>query len=99
MEGYKITVVGKESDDFVSQGNIGTRLVSRELPIETFQANLTVFIERLGVSLKNIQSGISNYALDEIEINIEVSASGSISLIGSVETGATGGITLKFKRC
>lgn len=99
MENCIISIVGKESDTFISKGNGGPHLVCRDLPIDTLQKNLTEFIEKLGASLKNIQSGISNYDLDEIEINIEVSATGGISLVGSIEAGATGGITLRFKRC
>lgn len=99
MENCVISIVGKETDTFISKGNSGTRLICRDLPIDTLQKNLTEFIGRLGTSLENIQSGISNYDLDEIEINIEVSATGSISLVGAIEAGATGGITLRFKRC
>ena len=32
-------------------------------------------------------------------MSLEVSASGRISLLGSVGADASGGITLKFKRC
>lgn len=99
MENCTISVVGKSSEAFVSKGSGGTRLVCKDLPVDTLQKNLAEFIDRLGASLESIQSRISNYDLDEIEINIEVSATGSISLVGSVEAGATGGITLKFKRC
>lgn len=99
MEDYTISIIGKDSCDLVSKGKVETRLAYRNLPISTLQANLTDFITQLGTSLEHIQTGISNYTLDEIEINIEVSATGSISLVGAIEAGATGGITLKFKRC
>lgn len=99
MENCMISVVGKGSETFMSKGSGGTRLVCKDLPVDTLQKNLAEFIDRLGTSLECVQSRISNYDLDEIEINIEVSATGSISLVGSVEAGATGGITLRFKRC
>lgn len=99
MESSTISVVGKEPSTFVSKGDTRTHLVCRDLPIDTLQTNLAEFIDKLEVSLKNVQSTISDYSLDEIEVSIEVSAAGSISLVGSIEAGATGGITLKFKRC
>lgn len=99
MEDYTIEILSKEHSDFVSKGGAGSHLLYSKLPISTLQSNLSDFITRLGTSLENVQSGISNYILDEIEINIEVSATGSISLVGSIEAGTTGGITLRFKRC
>lgn len=99
MEDYTIEVLGKEHSEFISKGSAGSHLLYSKLPISTLQANLSDFITRLGTSLEHIQSNMLNYTLDEIEINIEVSATGSISLVGSIEAGTTGGITLKFKRC
>lgn len=99
MEDYTIEILGKENGEFTSKGSTVSRLLYNRLPISTLQTNLSDFVARLATSLENVQSGISNYTLDEIEVNIEVSATGSISLVGCIEAGTTGGITLRFKRC
>ena len=99
MDNRTISIVGKETNTFISKGNLGAHLVCRDLPVDTLQTNLAEFINQLGTSLENVQSTIRNYVLDEIEVCIEISATGSISLVGSIEAGATGGVTLKFKRC
>lgn len=99
MEEYTIEILGKKDSEFTSKGNTVSHLICSKLPISTLQTNLSDFITRLAISLENVQSGISNYILDEIEINVEVSATGSISLVGAIEAGTTGGITLRFKRC
>lgn len=99
MEEYTISIIGKDSCELEPKGKAETHFSYRNLPINTLQANLTDFITRLGTSFENIKTEMSNYALDEIEINVEVSASGGISLVGSIEAGATGGIMLRFKRC
>lgn len=44
------------------------------------------------------QSQSKKYSLDEIEVSVDISASGSIKLIGSVEVGASSGLKLTFKR-
>lgn len=45
-----------------------------------------------------MQDQISSFYLDTIELHIDVSASGKISLIGALEIGSTGGIKLTFKQ-
>ena len=40
---------------------------------------------------------MTNYELNEIEINVDVSVTGGIGLIGSVEAETSGGITLEIQ--
>lgn len=99
MENYSISIVGREFSSLVPKGNLPADLFRKEVPLSDLQANLSSFISKIGLSFEKIKSTIPNYVLDEITVNVEISATGGISLIGSVETGASGGITLKFKRC
>lgn len=99
MENYNISIIGREFSSFVPKGNSPADLFRKEIPLSDLQTNLSTFISKISLSFEKIKSTIPNYVLDEITVNVEISATGGISLIGSVETGAAGGITLKFKRC
>lgn len=65
---------------------------------EVLQKNMASFLEVLSPALNQAEKVVGGYDLEEIELKLEVSAEGSLSLIGTVQAGAVGGITLKFKR-
>lgn len=94
-----VTVDDPQKKGIVSKSPDSSSLVYRDLPIEKLKENLNDFTDKISEVLNGIQGKIKNYQLDEIELNVELSASGSIRLIGSVEVGTTGAITLTFKRC
>ena len=92
-----ITVVGSNEQELVSKG---LRHISvSELPIEKVKSSLSQFVSDIESIFDGLEEKIEHYNLDEIELRIALSTSGSISLIGAVETGIEGGISLKFKRC
>jgi hypothetical protein len=66
--------------------------------VELLKNNLSGFFESINHLLSAIPKAAEPFKLDEIELSIEVSAEGSIQLVGGVKAGATGGITLKLKR-
>lgn len=99
MENYSISIIGREDGGLTGKGPFGSSLSAHKLPIETLRLNLLDFINKIETTLEGVNLKIKNYELDEIEMSLEVSASGRISLLGSVGADASGGITLKFKRC
>lgn len=72
--------------------------ITASLSPEVLNNNLSHLIHGVVDCLDNISTGIKKYQLDEVELKIEINADGKIGLVGSVSTGCTGGITLKFKR-
>lgn len=94
-----VTVGDPQNRGIVSKNPDSSSLIYRDLPIEKLKENINDFTNKISEVLDGIQGKLKNYKLDEIELNVELSASGSIHLIGSVEVGTTGAITLTFKRC
>ncbi len=62
------------------------------------EENLKAYIISIGTILNNLSNEIHDYNLDEVQVSLQVGASGSISLIGSVSANISGGISLKFKK-
>lgn len=94
-----IEVICRDDDPQISKGVISSNLLTKQLPFDTFKSSLLNFVRKINDALADINLKVKNYDLEEIEMTIEVSASGGVSLIGAIEAEAKGGITLKFKRC
>lgn len=97
MDGYYVDIIGSDVSALAPKGLAATKL-PQHLSVDVLQENLTDFVEKMCIALKNVQTKISNYSLDEIEVSVDISASGGVTLVGSIEAGAKGGITLKFVR-
>jgi hypothetical protein len=65
---------------------------------ETLQTNLTRFLSAMETALSNVPVQVAGYRLDEIEVAVEVSAEGQVSLLGNGgKVGGKGTLTLKLK--
>jgi hypothetical protein len=65
---------------------------------ETLQANLTRFLRAMEKSLSDAPVQLAEYRLEEIEVAVEVSAEGEVSLLGNgAKVGGKGTLTLKLK--
>ena len=94
-----ISIIGRDSQPIQSKGLYNQTLFKqRALSIDVLRTNLSAFIESMSAIFDQTTASINNYELNEIEVNVDVSVTGGVSLIGSVDAGAAGGITLKFKR-
>jgi hypothetical protein len=71
---------------------------STTAPTDKLADEFGAFIEKVGRALQKAPSSLGAYTLDEIEVHAEVNAQGGVSLIGTATVGASGGITVKFKR-
>lgn len=66
---------------------------------DTLQANLSRFLKAMEKSLSDVPTQIAHYRLEEIEVAVEVSAEGEVSLLGNGgKVGGKGTLTLKLKR-
>lgn len=98
-EKMMLSILGRDDGIIQSKGFYKqSPLKFGEIPIDIFQANLAAFVKNLGKVFDKAISPMANYELNEIEINVDISVTGGISLIGSVEAETSGGLTLKFKR-
>jgi hypothetical protein len=98
MEDGMMSIYGRNESKFVNKGIAYTDFVCKEVPFFEFKENLSSFINKVQKSFDSMQDQISSFYLDTIELHIDVSASGKISLIGALEIGSTGGIKLTFKQ-
>lgn len=66
---------------------------------EQLKQNVSEFLEVVEEAFDKAEKPKSKMQLDEIELSIEISGSGKVSLLGTgAEAGAKGAIKLKFKR-
>lgn len=91
-------------DDRASKGigsqlmNTTSEVIYQSIDKDVLEQNLRECINKIGSIVSNISNEMNNYNLDEVEVSLQIGATGSISLIGGLSAGATGGITLKFKK-
>lgn len=99
MEEQKYMISVRGFDDTVTKGNLTSiKTKVREISAEKLSENLSILVENISQSLSLMEENISgSYYLDEFEINAEITLSGTINIIG-LSSGATGGVTLKFKK-
>lgn len=69
--------------------------ILEHIPIEKLQANLSNVCMGLTRALSDIKE-VGNFRLKEVSIQVEVTASGGVNLIGTATLGGKGAITLKF---
>lgn len=69
------------------------------LKIEELSANVNQFLEQLGMLLGKTPERVGAFQFMEFEVHAEVSAKGTLALLGTGgEAGATGGLKFVFRR-
>ncbi len=68
-----------------------------KLDLNVVKDNLTSFFESVKEMLSGIPKLVEPYKVDEIEVTFEITAEGSIQLLGGVKAGASGGLSVKLK--
>jgi hypothetical protein len=86
----------EETMGLFRRGEAGITL--REIPAEIFKASLKRTISMLDSVLSEVADQSLGMRLQEVQIGVEVSASGGIQLIGTAQAGTTGAITLVFRK-
>jgi hypothetical protein len=97
----EILVLAYQAPQPYTRGEKGLRESSArlvKLNVDVLKENLREFIESMNQILADIPKLAEPYKVDEVEVSFEITAEGSIQLIGGVKAGATGGFTLKMKR-
>ena len=95
-------VLDDDSADTETMGGLFHRgeatIALREIPAAVLKASLKRTISMLNSVLSEVADESPGMRLQEVQIGIEVSASGGIALIGTAQAGTTGAITLVFHR-
>lgn len=98
MANQEILVVGTKDYDVYAKGVANSPLGCESVLVEELKNNFSDFLKGVNSIFSDIETSIESLEIKEITLNVDVSASGKIRLIGSVEAGVGGGITVKLKK-
>src|SRR5438270_12595863 len=71
----------------------------QSLKVEELAVNVNLFVQHMGKVLESTPETVGNFHFDEFELHAEISADGTIALLGSgIHAGATGGLRFVFRR-
>ena len=105
MSGHTIRVIGRpdERKDYQERGNplqrIAEALKTNDVSTDVLKEELDNFLAGMQASLDGVRETIGEYTLETLELSVEVSASGKVSLFGSGgELSGKGGLKLVLKR-
>ena len=87
---------GEDTMGLFGRGDAPVRL--REIPAHILQESLKRTISALSSVLGEVGEESAGMPLREVQIGVEVSASGGVQLIGTAQAGTTGAITLIFRK-
>lgn len=68
----------------------------KQIPKDTLRENLQSLSQSVTAVFDDLQA-VGDYTLDEIQLQVEISASGGVQIIGSAKAGGKGAITLTFR--
>lgn len=96
-----ISIFGLEGDDdrgmFFSRAD--ARFQREAVKVADLEGALRAFLASMGGVLSAVPFALGEFRIDQIELSLEVSAKGAVSLLGSGgEVGGTGGVTLTLTR-
>jgi hypothetical protein len=94
------TIQQTDSSIEVVARDTGTRRIpATRVRVDDLAENVRLFIEQVGLLVNKAPAAIGPFHFAELEVHAEVSAKGSLSLLGTGgEAGATGGLKFVFRR-
>jgi len=103
-----ILILTSDSEDTEAEGerswrDAAEKLASKTFPVatQTLERNMNQFLENIGKLFKQADTKVganSDLRLDEVELQVKISAKGEVKLCVGAELAGEGVITLKFKR-
>ena len=83
------------SESMTTRG--GARL--KQQSIDELSVNINLFLEQMGNVLEKSPEKIGKFHFEELEVHAEVTAQGTIAMLGTgLQAGATGGLRFVFRR-
>lgn len=94
------TAAAMPDEILVVTGESGTRgWGPKPLKVSELALQMSVFIGQMGEVLDKTPAKLGSFQFEEFEIQAEITAKGSLALLGTGgEAGATGGIKFVFRR-
>jgi hypothetical protein len=104
--GSMITVVASDLNDPNEDDVRGlfrkteeVRIARVQIPSNTLRENLAAFLTNMSQVIEHLPEQIGGLSIDSLSISMEVSAKGTVSLLGTGgELAGKGGLTLSLKR-
>jgi len=94
MDKPEDTIIVNTNDIAGARGKTG-----KEVKINVLSENVNLFVSQIGVILEKTPDRVNKFKLTQISVTAEVSAKGSLALMGTgVETEGKGGITFVFTK-
>jgi len=82
-----------------SEGNLSGRkkpkIRTKKINTETLKESMSDLSEQISEILQNIKS-VGDFKLQQVQLAVEISAEGGVSLIGTAKAGVKGAVTLTF---
>jgi len=94
---------GWQSDNLYGEPGFPASSRTKPVPVqvEKLEQNMSDFLSNMGQVLNRARqsaAAVAGMELDEIELSVEISGEGQVSLLGSgVKASSKGAMTLKFK--
>jgi hypothetical protein len=89
-----IVVITSEEGTVRGEGRTTTKLKTEQLAV-----NINLFLQQMSDVLEKSPEKLGKFHFAEFEVHAEITAKGSIALLGTGgEAGATGGIKFVFRR-
>lgn len=85
----------------ITGGSIATTRGSgtKQLKIEELSVNVNLFLEQIGNILEQTPEKLGRFHLDEFEVHAEVTAQGTLAVLGTgIQAGAAGELRFVFRR-
>ena len=98
MANQEIFIVGTNDYNMYTKEISNSPIDCQSVLVEDLKNNFSDFLKGVNTIFSEIETSVDSLEIKEITINVDVSASGKIRLIGSVEAGVEGGITVKLKK-
>lgn len=77
----------------------GGEIERKGIDARKLSENMKHFLEQMGVLLKEAQEYVGQFHFEEFELSAEVSADGSLAILGTgLQAGAKGGLKFVFRR-
>jgi len=71
----------------------------KQQSVEELAVNINLFLEQMGNVLEKTPEKVGKFHFEEFEVHAEVTAQGSIAVVGTgLQVGATGGLRFVFRR-
>ena len=93
----EISVLGRDEGE--DRGLREFLLRRREIDVDKLKKDLQTFLGHIESIVSELPAAVSGFGLDSVELSVEVSAKGKVSLLGSGgEMGGKGGLTFTLRR-